>query len=198
MGTLAPRHFWLKGGMHLTVRTARLEDAPQILDLSRGVIREERYSISTPEEFRLTEEEERASIEKHLENPDRLLLVAEAEGHVVGLLGLESGVRQRLRHRATLHIGIAWAWRGKGVGMALMGCALDWATAHPYIEKVSLGVLGDNARALALYRRFGFQEEGRRPREVRRGPGEYVDDILMYRFVKELSAVGGQPSAPPG
>jgi len=184
MGSMAPRHFWLKDETPVRVRRARVEDAALILALSRGVVREARYSISTPDEFRFTEEAERVWIERHREDPDRLLLVAEVAGVVVGMLGMECSHRQRLRHRATLHIAVAREWRGKGIGTALIGCALDWAAANPHIEKVSLGVLADNEQALALYRRFGFQKEGRRPREVRRGPGDYVDDILMYRFVK--------------
>jgi RimJ/RimL family protein N-acetyltransferase len=184
MGYLAPRHFWTKDGLPFLVRTASQEDAAGCLEVARAVVREGFYSITTPDEFCIDEEDEQAWIARHTEDPDRLLLVAEVEGQVVGLLGLECGARQRLRHRATLHIAVAEGWRGRGVGTALMGCALDWAAAHPHIEKVSLAVLADNDRAIALYRRFGFQEEGRRPREVRRGPGAYVDDILMYRFVK--------------
>lgn len=184
MGHLSPRHFWTRDGVHFVVRTGRPDDALACLALSRSVIREGRTSITTLDEFRYDEESEEALIARHAEDPDRLWLVAEAEGQVVGLLGMECGSRHRIRHRATLHISVAQGWRGRGVGTALMGCALDWATAHPHIEKVSLQVLADNAPAIALYRRFGFREEGRRPREVRRGPGDYVDDILMYRFVK--------------
>lgn len=184
VGTLAPRRFWLEDGTLLLVRTAGLEDAPALLEISRDVIGEGRYSITVPDEFRVTEEEERLWVEKHQENLGALLLVADVAGEVVGLLGMEAAPRQRLRHRVVLHITVGRGWRGRGVGTALMGCALDWAALHPHIEKVSLRVLADNHRALALYRRFGFQEEGRRVREVRRGPGEYVDDILMYRFVK--------------
>lgn len=184
MGHMAPRHFWTKDGLPFLVRTARQEDAAGCLELVQATVREGLYSITAPDEFRLDEEDERARIARYVEDPDRLLLVAEAEGRVVGRLGLECAARQRLRHRATLHIAVAEPWRDRGVGTALMGCALDWSAAHPHIEKVSLTVLADNDRAIALYRRFGFREEGRQPREVRRGPCAYVDAILMYRFVK--------------
>jgi hypothetical protein len=36
---------------------------------------------------------------------------------------------------------------------------LDWAAAHPVLEKVELGVFATNERARALYRRIGFVEE---------------------------------------
>jgi ribosomal protein S18 acetylase RimI-like enzyme len=38
-------------------------------------------------------------------------------------------------------------------------------------------------KAMGLYRKLGFVEEGRRPRELKLGPEHYIDEILMYRFV---------------
>ena len=188
MGTMVPRFFWLRDGARLTVRTAREDDALDLLELGRALVREKRYSVTTPEEFTFTEEDEQVWIKRNRDEPDHVLLVAETDGPVVGLVGIDTSPRRRLSHRATLRLSVAREWRGQGVGTALVGCALDWAAGHPRIEKVSLAVLADNAPAIALYRRFGFEEEGRRPREVKRGPGSYVDDILLYRFVKEVPA----------
>jgi RimJ/RimL family protein N-acetyltransferase len=67
---------------------------------------------------------------------------------------------------------------------------LDWAAATPTIEKVCLRCFAGNSRALSLYRRFGFAEEGRRPRAFKLGAERYDDEVLMYRFVK------GCPPAP--
>jgi RimJ/RimL family protein N-acetyltransferase len=64
-----------------------------------------------------------------------------------------------------------------------MQTLIEWAEAHPGIEKLTLGVFATNTRAIALYRKLGFAEEGRQPREVKFGPDDYVDLLLMYRFV---------------
>ncbi|NLE75919.1 MAG: GNAT family N-acetyltransferase [Chloroflexi bacterium] len=186
MGTLAPRTFWLPNGVRLVVRTAALDDAAELRAISAEVVGEMRYSVSEPDEFNHSEEAERTWIARHLDRPDHLLLVGEANGHVVGHLGLDCSGRRRMRHRALLHISVARGWRGRGVGTALIGSSLDWAAANPQIEKVALEVLADNTAAQALYRRFGFAEEGRRVREIKRGPGSYVDAVLMYRFVKAM------------
>lgn len=61
---------------------------------------------------------------------------------------------------------------------------LEWAQANPLIEKVGLAVFSTNARVIELYRRLGFVEEGRRAKEIKFGPGKYVDEVLMGRFVK--------------
>ena len=73
--------------------------------------------------------------------------------------------------------------RGKGIGRALMTACLEWAEDNAQIAKIGLNVFTDNERAIDLYRRFGFEEEGRRLREYRMADGTWRDDLLMYRFV---------------
>ena len=66
----------------------------------------------------------------------------------------------------------------------MLQALIDWAEASPLIEKVGLSVFVTNVDAIRLYRRLGFVEEGRQPREMRLGDGEYVDNVLMYRFTR--------------
>jgi RimJ/RimL family protein N-acetyltransferase len=73
---------------------------------------------------------------------------------------------------------VAAAWRGRGVGSALVAAAIDWARAQG-MHKLSLSVFPHNAAAIALYRKFGFVEEGRRIRHMRRANGELWDLIDM-------------------
>jgi RimJ/RimL family protein N-acetyltransferase len=40
-------------------------------------------------------------------------------------------------------------------------------------------VFPHNERAIALYRKFGFVEEGRRVKQIRRASGEIWDSIMM-------------------
>ena len=47
------------------------------------------------------------------------------------------------------------------------------------LDKVSLGVFAYNDAAIALYRKFGFVEEGRRIKHVRRESGELSDVMDM-------------------
>ncbi len=61
---------------------------------------------------------------------------------------------------------------------------LEWAKACPLIEKVGLEVFVNNDSAIHLYQKLGFVEEAYRPREIRLGPGRYVDTLLMYQFVR--------------
>ena len=73
---------------------------------------------------------------------------------------------------------VARDWRGRGVGSALMAAAIEWARERD-LHKLSLSVFAHNDAAIALYRKFGFVEEGRRVKQYRRSSGELWDAIDM-------------------
>jgi RimJ/RimL family protein N-acetyltransferase len=52
---------------------------------------------------------------------------------------------------------------------------------------VCLDVFAVNEPAIGLYKKLGFIEEGRRIRDIQRGADDYVDTVMMYRFVKQQS-----------
>jgi len=184
MAILEPRLFTTKTGETITFRTARPEDAAAILAYIRSVAEETEFFILEPDEFPPTDDEERKRVQDHLDNPAKILLLAESEGQIIGNVSFEIGAYRRIAHRGTLGITVVKQWRGRGIGMALMQVLLQWASANPLIEKVCLGVFATNDTAIRLYKKLGFVEEGLRPKDVKVGPGKYVDAIVMYKFVK--------------
>ena len=185
MGSIEARETVLQGGARCVVRTAEVHDAGAILAITRAMLGEpvSASMVTTIQEFDLTLEEAQAWVEEHREKEGWVVLVAEVEEQVVGLIDFKNGVRRRLAHRGAFGMLVAAAWRGQGIGDTLLASLLDWAEAHPRIEKVGLAVIEGNEPALGLYRKHGFVEEGRRRREIRYGVDHYADDILMYRFV---------------
>jgi RimJ/RimL family protein N-acetyltransferase len=77
-----------------------------------------------------------------------------------------------------LGMAITREWRGRGVGSALMVAVIEWAREQE-LHKLSLGVWPHNAAGIALYRKFGFVEEGRRVKQMRRQSGELWDVVDM-------------------
>ncbi len=75
-------------------------------------------------------------------------------------------------------MAVAREWRGRGVGSALMTAAIEWARERG-LHKLSLSVWPHNAAAIALYRKHGFVEEGRRIKQIRRQSGELWDVVDM-------------------
>jgi putative acetyltransferase len=101
-------------------------------------------------------------------------LVAVAEAEIIGSLHLE-----RSQHGfGEIGMAVAREWRGRGVGSALLAAAIERAREGG-LHKLSLGVFAHNAAAIALYRKFGFIEEGRRFKHYRRANGELWDAIDM-------------------
>ena len=72
-------------------------------------------------------------------------------------------------------------FHGRGVGALLMRAILATADiAHP-LDRVELAVRTGNARAVALYREFGFEIEGLH-RAFARRDGVDIDVMTMARF----------------
>jgi len=83
----------------------------------------------------------------------------DAAGPVVGWCDIVRAGRPALRHGGALGIGVLPAFRGRGLGAALLRDALALARERGF-RRVELVVRADNARALALYERAGFEHEG--------------------------------------
>ena len=113
---------------------------------------------------------------------ERLLrLVAVQAGEVIGSCTLEQYARSRQSHVGGIGMGVAVAWQGKGVGTQLLGAALEVADNWMNLHRVELTVYVDNEPAQALYRKFGFETEGRlRDYAVR--DGVFVDALSMARL----------------
>lgn len=75
-------------------------------------------------------------------------------------------------------IAVAAQGRRRGIGAALIEALIDVAKAR-LLRVITLEVACDNQPAIALYRRFGFVEVGRRPRYYH---GE-IDALLLDRVL---------------
>jgi len=79
---------------------------------------------------------------------------------VVGWCDVVPRPRATMRHTGVLGMGVAASHRGQGLGARLLVTTLEAAEAAG-ITRVELMVLVDNAAAVALYQRHGFETEGR-------------------------------------
>ena len=158
----------------VVVRPARPRDAASYVETYRAVAGELRY-IQT-ERVSGAVRSYRKRFRRSRTNEVAHLVAASGE-RVIGNLSISRDHHPATRHVATLGMFVAADWRGRGVGSALMAEALTWARAAG-VERVELTVYPHNTAAVALYRKFGFVEEGRLVRHAKKSYG-YEDEILM-------------------
>jgi len=162
------------------VRPARPGDVGSFLEHLQSVADERRF-IRTEQvggSRRLWKHRFRRSL------TDRTLSLVAVDGtKVIGSLGIQREAGRASEHVASLGMSVSKEWRGRGVGTALMAEALRWAR-NVGVQKVSLTVYPSNTRAIALYRRFGFVDEGRLSGQSRKSYG-YEDEVIMSRWLVE-------------
>jgi L-phenylalanine/L-methionine N-acetyltransferase len=113
--------------------------------------------------------------------------VACSGDEIVGNAGLHAAsASPRRAHVMAVGIGVPSAWQGRGVGTALLATLTGFADGWLNVWRLELTVYADNARAIALYRKFGFEAEGTHRAYALRD-GKYVDAIAMARLRPKAS-----------
>jgi len=126
--------------------------------------------------------EQRKRWVKSIDDPEVLWIKAEIGGRFVGSLSLARyGNLEKSRHLRVLGMGVSKAFRGMGVGKALMDYAIRWARRKG-LEKITLSVFSTNRAAIQFYEKFGFVREGVMKKQFRI-QGRYVDEIAMSKFL---------------
>ncbi len=103
------------------------------------------------------------------------------EPRIVGSASLDIVQRPRRRHVAGLGMAVHDDWQGRGVGSALMAALVDLADNWIDVQRIELTVYTDNAAAVHLYKKFGFEVEGTLRSYAFRN-GVYVDAYYMARL----------------
>jgi ribosomal protein S18 acetylase RimI-like enzyme len=183
---MEPREFTLKNGKKITVRQAELNDAEALLRYVEEIFKDDKFLLTTRREIAedLTVEKQRERIEKYLNKSGMIILIAEVDGVIAGASGVDNDSKKRRRHVGKVGMSVLKEYRGIGCGTALLQSIIKWAKEDKIIEKLGLEVFASNAGAIGLYKKLGFREQGRALRELKINEEEYVDMILMYKFVK--------------
>jgi ribosomal protein S18 acetylase RimI-like enzyme len=137
----------------LQVREARLSDGAAIADLLGQL-------ADVTEGWSFSPAWVEANLPPMLEDDDYVLLVAEGQGEVVGLLTLH--LRRTLFHPAPValidELVVDRDWRGQGVGRRLVEEAIRAARARGVCE-IEVSTEPSNQAAQAFYRRLGFSHQ---------------------------------------
>jgi len=143
-----------------TIREATLEDYPRLHDVLTSTLHF--HAQDQPDVFRQdgTPPPLREVVAALLEEGRGVVFIAENGGAVVGFLTIrrvqaDQPFQVPRRHGAIDHVGVAPAWRCRGIGRALLTKAHDWARAEG-LSRVQLNVWEFNRGAIALYESLGY------------------------------------------
>jgi RimJ/RimL family protein N-acetyltransferase len=170
--------------VRLVVRLAVPADAPLLLDLQMRLDEQTPFMLLSPGE----RPHDCAALAQRLhgqEGTGSFDLVAECgdDGSLVGWLGVKVAPYRRARHTGYVALGVEAAACGRGVGSALL-LAAEAEALRRDVRRLELTVTSDNARALELYLRNGYEREGMRRQALWRD-GTPVDEYYMARLLKD-------------
>lgn len=137
------------------------------------VAREQRYLAQTaaPPLAKLTD-----FVRENLAK-DAAQFVAVVDSQVVGWADVLPHWAPALAHRGSLGMGLLPAWRGQGLGTRLLQACVAKAWAQG-ITRIDLETRADNAAAIRLYQRLGFEHQATHQRGMR-FEGRYFDTLQM-------------------
>ncbi|MDR0578178.1 MAG: GNAT family N-acetyltransferase [Candidatus Accumulibacter sp.] len=115
--------------------------------------------------------------------PGAVALAAEVDGKPAAYAVIRPRKQARLRHTADLGMGVARDARGRGLGETVLRAALDRIRDESVIEIVYLMVRADNAPALRLYEKTGFETVAVLDRDTKIGD-VYFAGVLMRRHMR--------------
>ena len=172
-------HSMTSEGENLIIRTASPTDALAFIETLEEVSNEGAYLLND-HAIRTVSEQER--IIRLLDYDRNIIAVAVLDNKLVGGMGIFiGGMSPKSQTFCNLGIHLVKSARSKGIGGKLMAYGVNWAESKHY-HKVCLSVFSNNIRAIRLYSKMKFIEEGRR-REQYYFQNQWVDEVLMAKFL---------------
>ena len=161
------------------IREALPADAPALVDVIMA-INEETEFLGTSEDRPLWAERPEQGLREMRQRGTGIYFMAIDSSGVVGFIGAFPGGFARTRGIVYVaHVGVRERRRGRGIGPRLFEALEAWARVRK-VRRLELRVDVDNPHALALYRRRGFEIEGRVPDAARIGDA-WRDHYWMSR-----------------
>ncbi|MDO5096195.1 MAG: GNAT family protein [Peptostreptococcaceae bacterium] len=159
------------------IRAATLDDAPKMLDFVKAVAMETDFLILDEADALPSVDEERAFILSTKRNPKDCLFLAICNNEVVGMANFKGNPRVRISHHGEIGISVRKKYWGKEVATRLMAELIHFAESIG-VTIIHLLVRSDNERAIAFYKKIGFEQDGKFKNYIKIGD-EYFDSDHM-------------------
>lgn len=154
------REYRLKNGRHMVVREGNGDDASGVIKYIQSVASESDYLTFGEGEFNPKVEDEARFIEDCRKLRNSLFLIAEHDDEIIACLTFTGGNRKRVSHFGEFGITVSKKYWGLGAGKIIINYLIKWAEESQIVKKINLKVRTDNFKAIRLYRKLGFVNEG--------------------------------------
>jgi len=172
------RKFTNQKGKKVVIRYPRWTDLDELLAFANKLSRENTYVMLSGEVIsRKQEEKYLREIIEAIAKKERIHLVATVDGKLAANSGITI-FKRRKSHVGELNISVTRAYRGEGLGAALLKSLLDEAARHG-LRLVVLTTMENNRRAIHIYEKAGFRQAGIIP-GVYSYHRKFIGEILMY------------------
>jgi len=165
----------------MNISKAKPDDAEALVNLFNQLEDETDFMLFEPGERNITVEEQAKKLESWEAASSGVVFIASIGREIVGFVVGVGGTANRNRHSLHIAIGILQAFCGQGIGAALMQGLESWAIEHSF-HRLALTVMAHNSRAIALYKKRGFEEEGIKHHALLVN-GRYVNEFYMAKLV---------------
>lgn len=173
--------------MDYIITEAAPKEAEEILEYLKIVGSETDNLSFGAEGLLVSAEAEAAYLKSTLDSPVSAMFLAKRNGRIIGNAHFTGFTKERMKHRGTFGISVIKEEWGKGVGSRLLEEILAFAKNEVHAEIISLEVRSNNARAIGLYKKYGFEKIGEF-KGFTKVDGQYLDFDLMNLYIEPDTA----------
>ncbi|MEI4832043.1 GNAT family protein [Bacillus sp. FJAT-53711] len=168
----------LRNGKEVIIREALQKDAQSMIDFYNVVGGETDFLSFGKNEFSMSLHDYENFIESTGADNNSIILLATMDDEIISIASITSSPKARTKHVGTLGIVIAEEHCGFGLGRKMMEELIEWAKENGTTKKIHLVTREDNDKAIELYQKVGFKEEGLLQQDTYIN-GEYYNTLIM-------------------
>ena len=174
----------LKDGRTALLRSPLPSDAEAALEYMKITAAETPFLLRTPEEVTLTVADEEKYLTRVAADPNTVSIFCFVDGILAGNCNISRKTKQKNRHRASIGIALKQEFWNLGIGTALFEEMITAAENWDLLQ-IELEVIEGNDRAIALYRKMGFEVVSYVPNAIRMRDGSFRKEFLMVKPLKK-------------
>lgn len=149
-----------KRGVKVTLREPLESDAKEIIDFYNEVGGETNFLSFEKGEYKVSLKEQENTINYVNDSINNTMILALYNSKIIGIGSIVSNQKKKGKHVGSLGIAIKEEYCNMGLGRIIMEYLIDWCKENKITTKINLSVREDNPRAIALYKKCGFEVEG--------------------------------------